>query len=81
MKKITIEIKWAFIFILLTLLWVFLEKLFGLHDKYIHLHPVFTNLFAIPAVLIFCFCLEGKAGEGFQSEHELEKGIFIRANS
>ncbi len=35
MRKFKIEIKWAFIFIAMTLAWMALEKLVGLHDKHI----------------------------------------------
>ena len=45
-----IEIKWALIFSVMGLLWMLLEKLSGLHGKYIDYHQYLTNLFAIPAI-------------------------------
>lgn len=60
MKKITIEIKWAFIFILTMLVWMFLEKISGLHDKHIDMQQYLTMLFMIPAILIYIFALKDK---------------------
>jgi len=60
MKKIKIEIKWAIIFVVMMLLWMVLEKLFGLHDKHIDKHMIYTNLVAIPAILIYVFALLDK---------------------
>lgn len=59
-KKYKIEIKWAFIFIGMTLLWMVLEKLVGLHDKHIEKQYYLTNLYAIPAVLIYVYALIDK---------------------
>lgn len=36
MKRYSIEVKWAFIFIGSLLIWMLLEKWAGLHDTYIH---------------------------------------------
>jgi hypothetical protein len=47
MKNIKIEIKWAIIFSVMGLLWMVLEKLCGLHGKYIDYHLYLTNLFAV----------------------------------
>ncbi len=60
MKKYSIEIKWAFIFIITSLLWMLLEKLTGLHDKHIDLQQYLTMLFMIPAILIYVLALKDK---------------------
>ena len=60
MKNIKLEIKWAFIFIAVMLLWMVGERVSGLHDEHIDKHAIFTNLFAIPAILIFVFALLDK---------------------
>lgn len=60
MKKFIIEIKWAFIFIIMMLFWMLLERLFGLHDTHIELHEIITNFVAIPAILIYVFALLDK---------------------
>ncbi|MFN8257850.1 MAG: hypothetical protein U0W24_19290 [Bacteroidales bacterium] len=60
MKSIKIEIKWAIIFSVVALLWMVLEKLCGLHDKYIDYHLYLTNLFAIPAIVTMVLALKDK---------------------
>lgn len=60
MKKRQIEIKWALLFALMSLLWMLLEKLSGLHSVHIDKHMYLTNLFAIPAILIYVFALREK---------------------
>jgi hypothetical protein len=60
MKKVKIEIKWAVIFSVMTLLWMLLEKLSGLHSKFIDYHMYLTNLFAIPAIIVMVLALKDK---------------------
>lgn len=60
MKTIKIEIKWAMIFIIVALAWMVLERLVGLHDTYIYLHPYLTNIWMIPATLICIWALKDK---------------------
>lgn len=65
MKKFAIEIKWAFIFIIMMLLWMIMEKLTGLHDVNIDKHPIVTNFVAIPAILIYVLALLEKRKKSF----------------
>lgn len=60
MKSLKIEIKWAIIFTIMMLVWVFVEKLIGLHDSKIEMHPIFTNLVAIPSFYIYFLGLKEK---------------------
>lgn len=60
MKNIKIEIKWAIIFALMTLLWMVLERSAGLHDTHIDKHAVYTNFIAIPAISVYVFALLDK---------------------
>ncbi len=60
MNNRKIEIKWAILFSLMTLLWMTLEKLSGLHGKYIDYHLYLTNLFAIPAIWFMVLALKNK---------------------
>jgi hypothetical protein len=60
MGKYKIEIKWAFIFIGMMLLWMLLERLTGLHDQYIDKHMIYTNFVAIPSIIIYVFALLDK---------------------
>ena len=60
MNKLVIEIKWAVIFFIMALAWMYLEKITGLHSEYISKHAVLTNLFAIPAVAVYLLALLDK---------------------
>ncbi len=60
MKKFSIELKWSFIFIFMSLVWMLLERLTGLHDENIDQHAIYTNLIAIPAILIYYFAIKEK---------------------
>lgn len=60
MKRFKIEIKWAVIFSIVAILWMWIEKLAGLHDKYIDYHQYLTNLFFFPAVAMMILALREK---------------------
>ena len=75
MKKFKIEIKWAILFTLFSLLWMILEKSIRLHDIYIDKHPIYTNLFAIPAILFFVFALKEKKKFYFNNSMSWTQGF------
>lgn len=60
MKKFSTEIKWTILFFVISLLWMVVERVAGLHDKYIEQHAVITNIFALVAVAIYVFALLDK---------------------
>jgi hypothetical protein len=60
MSKYLLEIRWAVIFTIVFLLWMVLERALGWHDELIDRHATYTNLFAIPAILLFAFALRDK---------------------
>lgn len=57
MKKYGIEIKWGITFFVAILLWMFIEKLAGLHDEYIEHHAFYTYFFVLPAIAIYALAL------------------------
>ncbi len=77
MKKYTTEIKWGLIFTIVALLWMVFERLMGWHGENIGQHATLTNLFAIPAIVIYVLALLDKRkrdlgglmtwGQGFTS--------------
>lgn len=75
MSRYKIEIKWAFIFIAMTLLWMVLEKLVGLHDKYIDMQYYLTNLYAIPAILIYVYALLDKKKNFYGGQMNYLQGL------
>ncbi|MEY3051339.1 MAG: hypothetical protein RLY31_1124 [Bacteroidota bacterium] len=60
MNKRTTEGKWALVFAAMGLIWMWLEKAVGLHSTHIDQHPTYTNLIAIPAVLVYVLALRDK---------------------
>ena len=75
MKNLKIEIKWAIIFIVMSLLWMVLEKLCGLHGKYIDYHLYLTNLFAIPAVWVYVLALKDKKNNFYNGKMNYKQGL------
>ncbi|MFZ4582749.1 MAG: DUF4199 domain-containing protein [Paludibacter sp.] len=75
MKSIKIEIKWAIIFSIAGLLWMLLEKLSGLHDKYIDYQQYITNLYAIPAIWIMVLALVDKKKNFYEGKMSYKKGL------
>ena len=54
------EVKWGLIFVGVTLVWMVLERLVGLHGPRIEHHASFSPLFAIPAIAVYVFGLRNK---------------------
>jgi hypothetical protein len=75
MSNLKIELKWAFIFAIMTLLWMLLEKVSGLHEKHLHYHQYLTNLYAIPAILVMVLALKDKKANFFDGEMTYWQGL------
>lgn len=75
LRNRTIEMKWAFFFIMMMLLWMVMEKLVGLHDVYIDQHAVYTNFVAIPAILIYFFALRDKRETFYKGKMTYTQGL------
>jgi hypothetical protein len=76
MKKIKIEIKWAIIFAVSSLLWMILEKSMGLHDEYIQDHAKHTMLFSIIALAIFIIAVFDKRKNSYDGYITWKQGFF-----
>lgn len=75
MPTIKIEIKWAILFSLMGLAWMFLEKLSGLHSTYIDYHLYLTNLFAIPAIWVMVLALKEKKKVYYNGNISYKQGL------
>jgi len=60
MEKYKIEIKWAFLFAAMFLLWITSEKLAGLHDKYIAQQQLVNVFVLIPAIIVYVLAIRDK---------------------
>ena len=57
MNKYSVEIKWAALFSIMSLAWMWMEKAVGLHDIHIEKQVFYTNIIALPAILIYVLAL------------------------
>lgn len=60
MRRYKIEIKWAFIHAAMFLLWMVMEKIVGLHDKYLDKQQFVTMLILIPSCIIYVLTIRDK---------------------
>ena len=60
MNKFSIEIKWGIIFTIAALVWMYIEKALGWHDELVSKHAIFTNIFAIVAIVVYVLALRDK---------------------
>ncbi len=75
MKNFKIEVKWAIIFSVAMLIWMMLEKMVGLHDEHIGKHAIYTNLFAVVAIIIYVLALKNKKQEFFNGSMNWKQGF------
>ncbi len=60
MNKYKLELKWAIYFMIMSLLWMMMERALGWHDELIAKHAIYSNLVAIPAIALYVFALLDK---------------------
>lgn len=70
-----IEIKWAIIFIVMTLIWMIFEKVAGFHGSAIDKHAIVTNFVAIPAIAIYVFALLDKRKKYYNGVMSYKQGF------
>ena len=75
MKNFRIEFRWALIFSMAQLIWMYFEKAIGLHDEHIDQHAIYTNLFAIVAIVIYVLALRNKKNDFFNGSMNWKQGF------
>lgn len=75
MKNYRIELKWALIFVAMTLIWMVLERLGGFHDERIGQHAIVTNLIAIPAIAVYVLALLDKRKNFYGGKMTYTQGL------
>jgi hypothetical protein len=75
MTNFKIEIKWALIFAAMTLGWMLMERLVGLHSTHIDKHLLYSNLIAIPAITVYVFALLDKRKNYYQGKMTYQQGF------
>ena len=75
MNKFKTEIKWGFIFSGCALLWALFEKQMGWHSELINKQLMYTNLFALVAIVVFVLALLDKKKNDFKGEMTWKQGF------
>lgn len=66
MKNIRTELKWAGIFSLMYLAWMFMEHLCGLHGRHIQYQQTVSTFILLPSLLIYVLAIREKKLKAFQ---------------
>lgn len=81
LKTLKIELKWAFIFSNVALLWFIFEKMLGYHDEKVENQLFFAFIFAIPSLAIYFLAIKDKRKNVFKGlmtwKQGVVSGIFI----
>ncbi len=75
MQKYKTELKWGLIFMGVTLVWMLLERLVGLHSTHIEKHATYTNLFAPIAIAVYVFALRDKRATDLGGKMTYKEGL------
>ena len=75
MNQYKLEIKWGFVFIAMTLTWMLLERLVGLHSTHIDKHPIYTNFILLPALAIYVLALRDKRDHFYKGNITFTEGF------
>jgi len=75
MRKYKIEIKWALIFIVASLIWMGIENVVGLHTVHIDKHMYYTNLFGIVAIIVYTLAMIDKRRNFYNGRMTWKQGF------
>jgi hypothetical protein len=75
MKKISIEIKWSIIFIIVSILWIALAKPFKMFDTNIEYFPTYAMFFFVPAIILFILALRDKKQNFYNGQMNFRQGF------
>ncbi|MDW3192439.1 MAG: DUF4199 domain-containing protein [Cytophagales bacterium] len=75
MKSFKTELKWALIFGATLLIWMWGEKALGYHDEKIDQHMIVTNLFFIPAVVLYVLAILDKRKRHYDGKMNYKQGF------
>lgn len=75
MKKLIIEVKWAFIYIAMTFIWALIGKLLGFHGRAVEYNVYFNSLLIIPSIVIYILALKEKKRVYFKNNMNLKQGF------
>ncbi|WP_339888607.1 DUF4199 domain-containing protein [uncultured Flavobacterium sp.] len=79
MEKFKIELKWAVIFSICFLIWMYFEKTMGWHDEKVKFQPIYTMLFGIISILIYVLALQNKKKNYYNNKIDWKQGFLSGA--
>ncbi len=75
MKNLTIEIKWALIYTLMSITWALLGKLFGFYTEHIAYNPLFNTLIILPSVIVYTLAIREKKLRFYNGQMTYRQGM------
>ncbi|MBF6608345.1 MAG: DUF4199 domain-containing protein [Flavobacterium sp.] len=75
MQKFSIELKWALIFTVVSLIWNIGEKSVGLHGALISQHLLYSSFFAVVAIAVYVLAIRDKKNNYFNSNMTWSQGF------
>jgi hypothetical protein len=75
MKNFKTEIKWAILYSLLNIMWLFMEKKLGWHDENISKHSVYTMFIIIPTFVVYFLAIKEKKQTYFNNKMNWRQGF------
>ena len=79
MEKFKIEFKWAILFSISSLIWMYFEKIMGWHTEKVKFQPIYTMLFGFIAIIIYACALINKKKTYFNNEMDWKQGFLSGA--
>ncbi|WP_339837577.1 DUF4199 domain-containing protein [uncultured Flavobacterium sp.] len=79
MEKFKIEVKWAVIFSVSLLIWMYFEKTMGWHDEKVKFQPIYTMLFGVITIIIFVLALVEKKKNYYHNKIDWKQGFLSGA--
>lgn len=74
-KSFKIEMKWAIIYSLAYIIWMFVEKQLGWHNESVRYQPIYNLLFTPISVFLYTLCLVDKKRNHYKGELDWKQGI------
>ncbi len=75
LKNFNLELKWATILSIASLLWFSIEKMFGLHDINVSKQLVISYFSALPTILLYFFAIRDKKKTVFNGIMTWKQGV------
>lgn len=71
-----IEFKWTLIFSLVSIMWMVMERILGLHNGFLEYHFYFSLLSIIPLYVVFTLAIKDKGVNRYEGENQLMNSIY-----